>query len=439
MEDNTNPGVQPIQPATPAPEQPEKPFQIPVNDSTVEPATPAMPAEPVSPVEPIAPVVEPVAPNIIATEPTPAMPEADASDFATENPPLDTELVQNMHESSAIMPDQTPKKSRTLIVLIIIFLLALVGAGAVFAYFALNQPTTKPAGNNTDNSKTDNGNNNNNNGTPVNPVDPTPDTKTFTPEGTAITDSEVISKLINKTTILTAGHQGDDTFLIWNGMLNNVIFNGSLTDGESFCNIASAIDAEQSRSLTDEEVDTIEQEDNVSLVLYSEKTGIDGSAVSDVYKELFGKEPETLAITKDECHRYAYNQTTDVFYNLPVYGGGDYRGYYNITDLTEDGDKAYVYLQAASVMYGLSDRAIYCDVYDARIDSLEDVSTCATVTEEPNTSEVVFGTTADYTRYRITFTKSEDGDYYFSKVEKIQHILYNIGIWLPVVAQTLVF
>ena len=408
MEDNTNPGNQPIQPATPAPEEPAQPMQIPVNDSTVEPA-----AEP---------VVEPVAPNIIADSPS----EAGAAEFASEETPLQNEILQELNDpdeiveaASAITPEQ-PKKSRVMTILVIILVLVAIGLAGAFAYLYFTKPTIKLTDNTSNTSNTSN-----TTPSPIPTPTPTPTptpSDTFTPVGTAITNSDVVSELAEKVSTLI-GFDIDDNFTISTGGSVFVedldfIYTGLLSNTNKINHLARKLSAD-ARDLTDQEVDTIENEDNISLVL-TDKTGIDGDTLADAYKDLFGETLEKAPLEKGECS-YSYNKTVDVYYmSLEGCGGiGSYYRYYHITDFTEESSLAYVYLQAASVE---SNGDIYCDVSRTLMETGADsnIEVCAKAfTDNDGPDELFADTTADFARYRFTFNQASDGSYYFVTAERL--------------------
>ncbi|MCR5832415.1 MAG: hypothetical protein K6G36_00515 [Candidatus Saccharibacteria bacterium] len=413
MEDNTNPGNQPIQPATPAPEEPAQPMQIPVNDSTVEPA-----AEP---------VVEPVAPNIIADSPS----EAGAAEFASEETPLQNEILQELNdpdeivEAASTMTPEQPKKGRTLTILVILLVLVAVGLAGTFAYLYFTKPTIK---------LTDNTSSSNTSTDPVNPstntnttdttnttIDQTNTTASFTKEGDTITNSETISELTEKVSLLF-GYKFDDNLIISTGGSVaaediDLITNGDLKETYRINHLAFS--STEARDLTDQEVETIENEDNISLVL-TDKKGIDGDIFAAAYENLFGKELEKGPVEKSACS-FSYNKTVDVYYNGNGGCGGytSYFRYYHITDFTEKEDTAYVYIQAASVE---SDSAVFCDVSKEIQENgtSATVKTCAPALTETTGPEDFFAdTTANFARYRFVFNQADDGSYYFVKVEKV--------------------
>ncbi len=408
MENNTKPGVQPIQPATPAPEEPIQPTQIPVNDSTVEPV-----AEP---------EVTPVAPNIIANTTS----ETAAAEFASEETPLQDEVLQELSDdpdeivkTASMIANEQPKPSHTATIIAVILALVAVALAGTFAYLYFTKPTIKL----TDNTSSSN--------TSTNPVNPSTDTNTtdttntttdasFTKEGDAITNSETISELTEKVSLLF-GYEFDDNLIISTGGSVatediDLITNGDLEETYRINHLAFS--STEARDLTDQEVETIENEDGVSLVL-TDKKGIDGDIIAAAYKNLFGKELEKGPVEKSACS-FSYNKTVDVYYNGNGGCGGysSYFRYYHITDFTEKEDTAYVYTQAASVE---SDSAVFCDVSKEIQENgaSATVKTCAPALTETTGPEGFFAdTTANFARYRFVFNQADDGSYYFVKVEK---------------------
>ena len=415
MEDNTNPGLESIQPATPAPEQPVQPMQIPVNDSTVEPA-----AEP---------VVEPVAPNIIADSPS----ETGAAEFASEETPLQNEILRELDnpdediETIAATTPEPPKKSHAVTALVIILIVVALGLAGAFAYLYFTKPTVKLTDNTSSKNTTTNpvkpvDNTNTTDNTDTTPTDTTDTTSSFTTEGTTITNSDVISELTEKASLLL-GYEFDDNLIISTGGSVaaedvDLVTTGNLKETYKINHLAYKLAAE-ARSLTDEEVDTIENEDNISLVL-TDKKGIDGDVLAEAYKDLFGEELEKGPFEKSACS-YSYNASVDVYYNGNGGCGGStgYYRYYRITDFTEKEKAAYVYIQAASVNdYG----SILCDISREFLETGADstVETCGPALTETTSPEEFFSdTTAKFARYRFVFNQADDDSYYFVKVEKL--------------------
>lgn len=406
MENNTKPGLEPIQPATPAPEEPIQSTQIPVNDSTVKP------------VESVAePEVTPVAPNIIANTTS----ETAAAEFASEETPLQDEVLQELSDdpdeiikTASMITNEQPKPSHTATIIAVTLALVAVALAGTFAYLYFTKPTIKLTDNT---SKTIN-----DTPTPTPTPTPSPNQNTsFSPAGTAITNSETVNELTEKVSTLI-GFDVDDNLTISTGgsiFVEDIdlISNNVLTEKDKINHIVRKHSAD-ARALTDQEVDTIENEDNTSLVL-SDKTGIDGDIIADAYKNLFNKDLENPKLEKGGCS-YAYNQSVDVYYLdlLGCGGSGSYYRYYHITDFTEEGTTAYVYIQAASVE---SNGDIFCDVSTTILETGadENVAICAAAFTDNDGPDQLFGNSStNFARYRFVFNQADDGSYYFVKVEK---------------------
>ena len=423
MEDNINPGDQPIQPATPAPEEPAQPMQIPVNDSTV--------AE--------NPATEEIAEPATEPEPTPETPaESAADDFASAETPLQSAIMQEIAEDDPepsikepIVANEKPKGTRGLIILIVVLLFAAIGVAAAFAYLYFTKPTPKltSSSSNTTSNTTP---------TPTPEPEPTPTptptptpSSTFTPEGTAITDSDVVNELTEKTALILDIEPNEDlTFPHFQSIHHNdidLIENGNLSEDQR---VLAAIKYrfDDFRDLTDQEVDTIETEDSVSL-LFTDKTAIEGDIVAEAYKELFGETLATRRTVDDgtHCPEYSYNTSLDVYYNKIEGCGGiaAYYRFYHVTDFTEDGNKAYIYVKVASIN-GETDGDFLCDVSS---DYTNLKTTCGAGPVIPDTPIDIANTylsainfsdqNLNFAHYRFVFNQAGDGSYYFTGLEKV--------------------
>lgn len=401
--ENNKEGIQPIQPAVPTDNAtPAEPTTIPVNNFA-EPN----PAEPIAPVAP----AEPVAPSAAATE-----------QFTSAETAVSDELLQEMHkldsgpqpaaQNSDIVLTNAPKKSHLTVILLTILLVGIVAAAGVFAYFYFTKPTTSGnSGQSNTNSKTDDK-------TPTPTPTPTPkpdDTDNSSVEGTAITDSSVTEELTQKiSTILGIKPDEDLTFKSYASIVTRdieLIENGDISDGKRLHAVVFSM-GDLFEPLTDEQVDTIETEDNISLI-FTEKTAVDATLVAEVYESLFGEAP-THQDTDGVC-AFSYNETLDVYYNGNAGCGGTFPNYrfYQITDFTESENSAYVYVKVASIY---EDSDILCDISMNPVES--GFKTCGAAPTDIETVDFS-NQSADFAKYRFVFNKAENGSYYFVKLEKV--------------------
>lgn len=162
--------------------------------------------------------------------------------------------------------------------------------------------------------------------------------------------------------------------------------------------------------------------------------GVDGDTVAQKYKEIFG----TDLIKEDtgtHCGGYRYNYEYDFYYDDVLGCGGrtPYERFYYKNRYTSDGKHAYVYTSAAVASltitklseYSTSEDLpynVYCDIaYLGNNEITEDAEVCATLQtyEEKDSFTINASNYEQYAKYRFVFDKSDDGNYYFNKVEKL--------------------
>lgn len=147
-------------------------------------------------------------------------------------------------------------------------------------------------------------------------------------------------------------------------------------------------------------------------------SGADGDVVAKKYKEIFGKD-----LTKEDvgssCGGYRYNKEYDFYYDDVLGCGGTtpYERFYYKNRYTSDDNNAYVYISTAFL--GDDSGNVYCDIaYLKSYGIADNAKVCASISEN---GDFVLDESnyQDFAKYRFIFNKSDDGTYYFEKVEKL--------------------
>ena len=162
---------------------------------------------------------------------------------------------------------------------------------------------------------------------------------------------------------------------------------------------------------------------DLAILNYRDDNQTASSASAQVIEEYYGKmfDPATIKhqsnTSSSACvGKYTYSAANQT-YTFDSWGCGgtllpsDVAYIYDATTL---GDKAYVYLAAGSYDFkennGIPACAYYNDIY-SRGTKLGTCDSSGFSIDESNYN--------DFTKYRFTFEKSADGDYYFTGSEKI--------------------
>ncbi len=172
-------------------------------------------------------------------------------------------------------------------------------------------------------------------------------------------------------------------------------------------------------SLVDNFVDLTAEEKQAKA--YSESIEVKKINVSEVkaqYKKLFGEEPTELG-DYGHCPTYSYDSTNNVYYKV-IGGCGGTCGYVPISYInsyTEDNDNIYVYVSVGEPMsYSGSDILfINCDVTGSSVcmsGNVRDYIDFDNIINESNYQ--------DFSEYKYTFKKNEDGTFYYDKIERLK-------------------
>ena len=211
-----------------------------------------------------------------------------------------------------------------------------------------------------------------------------------------------------------------------------LFLNGGLTESDKLRTVIDHLDL---RPLNETEInDAIRQ----SFYSYSDEyvanqfrnkfaVGIDGNTVVKKYKEIWGQDVIKGQISSGRLSAYyEYNIKNDFYYPLMLDRGhsATYKErYYYINRYTKSNSHAYVYVSTGmqniriDTMMNPIEGLIYCDIADYRNDDSE----CMRLTDRDQIIdfEINEDNYKKFAEYRIVFDKSADGNYYFSKVEKV--------------------
>jgi hypothetical protein len=318
-----------------------------------------------------------------------------------------------------VMPEPPKKKNTTRIVLIVVLILAIIGCGIAAAIVLMNPPKGGNSGgpNGNPSSSTDTPD------TPDSPDEPSAEEVALTDESIKTDIKEKLSALLsvgwaNDSLMDTRSITYDDITLLKEGDLNRDKKALHLTYGLN----SSELTGEQVQYILDTDGDYFTHiatsEDTVEQAKESFKQWggmyYNGSSIRDLYKRIYGEEFPKGADIKDtdfSCGYLGYSEKYDIYYFAGGCGGvGNQRSYY-VDKYTTDGTNAYVYIYAG--MYELEGK-VYCDV---AVDptTLSD-KVCA---DQPSEALIDETNHEKYTPYRIIFTKSEDGNFYFSSAESL--------------------
>lgn len=356
-------------------------------------------------------------PNPIAPEGAP-----NTNEIVTET------MIETVAPASPMSTPPTatqPKKPKGLIITIVILaILALAGiAFGIYGMFFQPKPVNQPETNQS----------------PTN-TEPTEDESITTRnDEVEITDSAVIDDLDKKIAILFNTDNTDRTFNTGMGITYyglQLFREGDISESDKVRSVITH--ALGLKPLDKEKVDAA-----VSQNRYSGETeqffresakGIDGDSVAQKYKEIFGK---TLVKGEIEeyCGYYKYNKQYDFYYSgIPGCGGRTpYSELYYKYRYTEDDNHAYVYTSTAVISptfsttpegYSTEDAPfyVYCDVsYLGENGIVENAKVCATLQSYDEKEAFTLNTSnyEQYSNYRFVFDKTNDGNYYFSRVEKL--------------------
>lgn len=257
-----------------------------------------------------------------------------------------------------------------------------------------------------------------------------------------ITDPDIIDDLDKKIAILFGTDNTDPTFATSRsiGYNDEVLFHeGDITQTAKIVSIINH--TLESRPLSEEEiVAAINQsgftgEDEETFRQYF-ANGYDGDLVAQKYKEIFG-EDLVKGQMGEFCGSYAYNNQYDFYYS-DVFGCGGttpYERFYYKNRYTKDENHAYVYVSTAFMSpedvnsteeFAQEKYNVYCDV--AYLNSsntisqvADDAEICATLDnyDEALSFTLDASNYEKYSNYRFVFNRSDDGNYYFDKVEKL--------------------
>ena len=313
---------------------------------------------------------------------------------------------QSVPEPQTTQPPK-PQKSKTLIVLVVIFALLTI-TGTAFGIWAVLNNNQKPA------SQPE----------PSEPSEPTEPSKP-TNEEVELTDTYIKRDLDQKIAILhrtdqtastiTIEHLHPEMALYTNGDLSNaaklsqVVLTLANTSAAVTVttDIANSILANFSKEFYGEDLSGVQNE--LKGYTFAKNT------VDQKHREVFGTDP-VYEQDATYCPMTYYDNSGYYFILNRCGGDSPIVAYYYKNRYTTDDDHAYVYINAGAANGANS--KIYCEIQPYGPESYSDASSaCGDYSGDKSTIDA---TNHDkFAEYRFVFTKATDGTYYFEKVEKV--------------------
>ncbi len=346
-----------------------------------------------------------------------AVPQENSNISQSTPPAPDTSPLTSLQP-----PDKPNNKKRTIIILsVIVCILLIVGGIFAFLYFS-----------------------NNSNGDEPQQASSEEEQEEIVEEQEEVEISDVslknnldnqIAILFNTDTVPTSATMKGI------GFYDETLFqNGDISEADKIRSIIK--NALELRPLNGEETNAAVAQmgltgDNERYFRQDSPSGINGDQVVQKYQEVFGKQISKGPIPVS-CGEYEYNSQFDIYFSGQIGCGGTtpFTRHYYKSLYTTDGDYAYVYISTAFMAptfgtspegYGTEDLPyhVYCDVGDLKAGSVEEVvknsKECDTIQtlEDADRFELNSSNHEKYSKYRFVFKQSEDGNYYFEKVEKL--------------------
>ena len=371
------------------------------------------------------PVAPPASPEALSethpiTPPTPP-------DVSPETPPVASPQTETP-PSAEVTPVPQPEKSKSskgLIALVVILaILALAGtAFGIYGMFFQPQPVNQPETNQS----------------PTNTESTEKESTATSNDEVEITDLAIIDDLDKKIAILFNTDNTERTFNTGMGIGYyglQLFREGDISESDKVRSVITH--TLELKPLDKEKVDAAVSQNGYSgqtEQLFRESIkGIDGDSVAQKYKEIFGNTLVKGEI-KEYCGYYKYNKQYDFYYSgIPGCGGKTpYSELYYKYRYTEDDNHAYVYTSTAviSPTFGTTPEGyntedvpfhVYCDVsYLGENGIVENAKVCATLQsyDEKEAFTLNASNYEQYSKYRFVFDKTDDGNYYFNRVEKL--------------------
>ncbi len=308
------------------------------------------------------------------------------------------------------------KKNKTTLILVIVLVLILVGCGIAAAIMLM------PKGGNSGSSSSSNG------GSaptaPDTPVEPE------VSEEVELTDQTIITDIKNKLGMMMGVDWKGNYASTPSPLQGDIILlkNGSLSDGQkAFRALANTTETdwvnvpeEQKQAILNDTEYFERIRSNYSINVDEIKNNFWGytynaAQVREKYKEIYGEEMAKGSDIEFDgsnsfCYYLKYNSKYDIFFRNGGCGGiANPRGYY-INKYTKDDNNAYLYVSAGAV----GEDGVYCDI--AFFNEKNTAEVCATEDSNPMIDETNY---TKFAQYKITFTKADDGKYYFEKAESL--------------------
>ena len=233
-------------------------------------------------------------------------------------------------------------------------------------------------------------------------------------------DTETIRQLDTLTSIVlgvdvNGGEYGQSVWVNSTSypIAEELISSGTLSDKSKVTTIVDELWNSQTgvRPIAEEEAASIADESSHTIDKLRKIEVLDGSAVEKEYKKVYGEDiqhQDSLV-----CGSPVYDKTTNL-YHLPLdlggCGGAPYyiRAHFYKYDYEKDGNKAYVYITSA------------VENRENQICKLnkESASDCQDIPKGYSfaLNEVNYN---QFPKHRLVFVKTDDGKYYFEKVERM--------------------
>lgn len=242
--------------------------------------------------------------------------------------------------------------------------------------------------------------------------------------GKKVTDTSVIKELKTKTNLIVSGGQKNtaDDVISYTHLPSWVDFTN--LDSDSKMTIVLYKNINSLKEITDEiYTSKVKPEYDVTKEAILERdsggnidelisTYIEFSDVEDDYKYLFGNDYKKEIKEVYSCPVFHYLKTTDVYVANYGCGGTGYPLIYTyIHNITEDGDKGYIYLSALTTTY---DGTILSGIPTPKSDGYTDeLVELLTADENIDYSKLLMSNYKKFDNYKLEFKKDSNGNYLF--------------------------
>lgn len=242
-----------------------------------------------------------------------------------------------------------------------------------------------------------------------------------------VTDNYIkrdISKKVNQ--ILSLGRSDGGAEISHIDYDNNVNYEASQYENyseEDKLYTALYINNSDFRVMNSEELAKIDSTNYPNMAVYGDQTNIqsvfkiyEASKINETYQELFGK-GATHKEVKEKCPSYLYNPQENVYYSWNECGGIGYPGIIGyIYNYTTKNNVVYAYFAIGSIQYDMNENKTI-----TYLDFKTSDNQVAVYNQTLTNNQINQDNYHDFTKYKMTFKKNNEGIYYFDQFEKVNH------------------